>query len=73
MRMLTLFLAGGVAANAIVAASVEALLAIRNGAEGRYTYRVVDDEGGVVTNARANDPNIEGDQTLLYAIRNYRK
>ena len=29
-------------------------LALRDGALGRYTYRVVDDEGNVVSNARAH-------------------
>lgn len=64
-----------------------AKLALREGALGKYTYRVVAHYGKIYGpwkstsfemllsdgcfNLVENDTNIEGDQTLLHSIRNY--
>lgn len=54
MRAIVAGILGVVVMNAFAEVSKDARLAIRNGAVGRYTYRVVDEGGSVVPNARAH-------------------
>ena len=54
MKILTLAMLGLSSATAFAELTEDAKLAVRNGAFGKYVYRVVDDEGNAVSNAQAH-------------------
>lgn len=54
MKVLWVWIACFVTINVIEAASEDVRVALLNGAQGKYNYRVIDDDGNAVANAKAH-------------------